>query len=410
MTAGPARVSFGWMSLLSLAQMGIVMAMTVGTQILLPSQVADIDPDHKEASLALVFAVGAVCTVIANPLFGALSDRTRSRLGRRRPWIIGGALVCAASLVFLAFQTTVAGLVVGWVVAQLSFTAALATAIATVPDQVPVPQRGKASALAGVGQLSGPLLGGVVATVLLTGVRAGFLAMAVLVLVLVLPFGLVNRDPEHEDERRFSLAEFARNFWINPRRHPDFAWAWLSRLLITLTLAMGIGYLQYFLRDAVHYERLFPDSTVEKGVVVLVAVFTLSSVVPTLLAGWLSDRSGRRRPAVCAGGLTMAAAGVVLCLFTSWSAALVASGLLGAGYGMFVAVDQAMVTQLLPTDADRAKDLGIVSLANSASNMLGPVIAAPLVTSAGGYPLMYGVAAVFAVCGALLIWRIRSVR
>ncbi len=475
----PVRpVSAGWMSLLALAQMGVIMAMTVGNQILLPSHVARIDPTHKEASLAAVFAVGAVCTIIANPLFGAMSDRTRSRFGRRRPWIVGGALVCAASLVFLAWQDSLAGLIVGWAVAQLSFTAALAAAIATVPDQVPVRQRGKVSALSGVGQLTGPLLGGVVVTVLVTGAPAGFLAMAVLVLLLVLPFGLFTREPAEPAEPTeptepaelaelaelaepaepaepadsndpvdtpepddpvdtaetvgtadskdsadpvgratataalppFDAGSFLRGFWVSPRRHPDFAWAWLSRLMITLTLAMAIGYLQYFLRDAVHYERLFPGSTVEQGVVVLVAVFTLSSVVPTLLAGWLSDRRGSRRPAVFAGGITMAAAGLVLTFLTSWPAAIVAAALLGAGYGMFAAVDQAMVTQLLPADADRAKDLGIVSLSNSASNTLGPVIAAPLVTSAGGYPLMYGVAAGFAVLGACLVWRIRGVR
>ncbi|MGV9537969.1 MFS transporter [Streptosporangium sandarakinum] len=448
------RVSAGWMTLLALAQMGIIMATTVGSQILLPSHVARIDPAHKEASLAVVFAVGAVCTIIANPLFGAMSDRTRSRFGRRRPWIVGGALVCAASLAFLAWQESLAGLVVGWAVAQLAFTAALAAAIATVPDQVPIRQRGKVSALAGVGQLAGPLLGGVVATVLLTGVKAAFLAMAVLVLLLVLPFGLFTREPAEEPAEGpaeglaggsaeistaaagaiaetavatagtaavttgpavgaavpFDLSAFLRGLWVSPRRHPDFAWAWVSRLMITLTLAMAIGYLQYYLRDAVHYEGLFPGSAVEQGVVVLVAVFTLSSVVPTLLAGWLSDRYGSRRPAVCAGGLTMAASALVLTFLTSWPAAIAASALLGAGYGMFTAVDQAMVTQLLPADADRAKDLGIVSLANSASNTLGPVIAAPLVTSAGGYPLMYGVAAGFATLGACLIWRIRGVR
>ncbi|GIH64320.1 MFS transporter [Microbispora siamensis] len=431
------RVTTGWMTLLALAQMGVIMAMTVGNQILLPSHVAHIDPAHKEASLATVFAVGAVCTIIANPLFGAMSDRTRSRFGRRRPWIVGGALVCAASLVFLAWQESLAGLVVGWAVAQLAFTAALAAAIATVPDQVPVRQRGKVSALAGVGQLTGPLLGGVVATVLLTGAKAGFLSMAALILLLVLPFGLFTREPAEMPAAAtaavtvgttaraaapvaaaagtagsppFDLRSFLRRLWVSPRRHPDFAWAWTSRLMITLTLAMAIGYLQYYLRDAVHYERLFPGSTVEQGVVVLVAVFTLSSVVPTLLAGWLSDRYGSRRPAVFVGGLTMAASGLVLTILTSWSAAIAASVLLGAGYGMFAAVDQAMVTQLLPADADRAKDLGIVSLANSASNTLGPVIAAPLVTSAGGYPLMYGVAAGFATLGACLIWRIRGVR
>ncbi|NUS09666.1 MAG: MFS transporter, partial [Nonomuraea sp.] len=218
--APATRVSALWMSLLALAQMGVIMAMTVGNQILLPSHVARIDPAHKEASLAVVFAVAAVCTIVANPLFGALSDRTRTRMGRRRPWIAGGALVCAASLVFLSRQDSLAGLVVGWAVAQLSFTAALATAIATVPDQVPVHQRGRVSALAGVGQLGGPLLGGVMVTVVATGSRAGFVAMAALVLLLVLPFSLFTREPAGDAGAPPPLEAraFLRGFWVSPRR------------------------------------------------------------------------------------------------------------------------------------------------------------------------------------------------
>jgi MFS family permease len=145
-------------------------------------------------------------------------------------------------------------------------------------------------------------------------------------------------------------------------------------------------------------------------VLVLVTIFTLSSIVPGLTAGWLSDRTGRRRVVVCVGGLTMAAAASMMAFLTGWPAIMFAAGLLGAGTGMFASVDQAMVTQLLPTDTDRAKDLGVVSLANSLAAVLGPVVAAPLVTSSGGYPLMYGVAAMSGVLGAALVWRIRSVR
>ncbi|MEV0969994.1 MFS transporter [Microtetraspora glauca] len=406
------RVSVGWMSLLAMVQMGIVMASTTGGQILLPSHVERIDPLHKEASLAVVFAAGAVFTAIANPVFGALSDRTVGRFGRRRPWIVTGALLCATSLVFLGGQESLGGLVVGWCLAQLSFTAMMATAVATVPDQVPVRQRGKVSALAGVGQLTGPLLGGLVVTMAVTGLFPGYVAVAALVLLTVLPFGLLTREAPiaRSPGRRLEPRAFVTGLWISPRRHPDFAWAWLSRFLINLTLSMGIGYLLFFLRDAVRYERLFPGSTAEQGVLVLVTVFTLSSVAPGLLAGWLSDRIGRRKPIVFVGGLTMAASALVLATLASWPAVIAAAALLGAGTGMFASVDQAMVTQLLPAATDRAKDLGVVSLANSAAGVLGPVVAAPLVTSAGGYPLMYGVAAAFAACGALLVWKIRGVR
>ncbi|WP_327085021.1 MFS transporter [Nonomuraea sp. NBC_01738] len=402
------HVSTGWMSLLALVQLGIIMALTTGGQILLPSHVESVDPQHKEATLALIFAVGAVAAAVANPMFGALSDRTRSRYGRRRPWVLAGGLVCAAAMAWLGFQDSLGGMIVGWALAQLAFTAVLATAVAAVPDQVPIGQRGRVSALAGVAQLTGPLIGGIAVTLLVTGLLPGYLMMSVLLLATVLPFALFTTEPDPGPPA--ARGGFLRGLRIDLRANPDFAWAWISRFLVNLSLSMGIGYLLYFLRDGVGYERLFPGSSVQQGVLILMAIFTLSSVVPGLLAGWLSDRHGRRRIVVCVGGLTMAAAALMLALVPGWGAVMAAAALLGAGTGVFSSVDQAMVTQLLPADADRAKDLGVVSLANAGAGVLGPVVAAPLVTSAGGYPLMYGVAAVSAIAGATLVWRIRGVR
>ncbi|MFI7364805.1 MFS transporter [Streptomyces sp. NPDC050149] len=401
-------VSLRWMSLLALVQLGVIMASNASTQILLPAHVERIDAAHKEASLAVVFAVGSIVTALANPLAGALSDRTRTRFGRRRPWVVAGALAGAVALAFLGTQHSIAGLVLGWSLAQLAFALVLATAVAAVPDQVPVGQRGRASALAGVAVLVGPLIGGAVVTFAVTGVSAGYLAMGVLLLVAALPFPLRYREPElpPPGPRRPIRSAFK----VSPRKHPDFAWAWLSRFLVNLALSMGIGYLLYYLRDSLQYERLFPGATNEQGVLIIVTVFSLSSVLPGLAAGWWSDRSGRIRVVVFTGGVVMALAALILALGDSWTTTLVAAGLLGAGTGVFVSVDQAMVTRLLPAEADRGKDLGLVSLAASLGFVLGPVVAAPLVTSSGGYPLMYGVAALSALSGAALVWKIKGVR
>ncbi|ROO85628.1 MFS transporter [Actinocorallia herbida] len=404
----PPDVSFRWMSLLALVQLGVIMASNASTQILLPSHVERIDAAHKESSLALVFAVGAIVTAIANPLAGALSDRTRTRFGRRRPWVVGGSLLGAASLGFLGGQESIAGLVLGWSLAQLAFTLVQATAVAAVPDQVPVGQRGRASALAGVAVLIGPLIGGAVVTFAVQDLFAGYLAMGALLLVAALPFPLRYREPALPPPG--PRPSIWSGLWVSPRRHPDFAWAWLSRFLVNLALSMGIGYLLYYLRDSVQYERLFPGSTNQQGVLIMVTVFSLSSVLPGLAAGWWSDRSGRTRVVVFLGGTVMALAALTLAVGDSWTTALVAAGLLGAGTGVFVSVDQAMVTRLLPAGADRGKDLGVISLATALGFVLGPVVAAPLVTSPGGYPLMFGVAALAALTGAALVWRIRGVR
>ncbi len=401
-------VPLRWMSLLALVQLGVIMASNASTQILLPSHVEDIDAAHKEASLAVVLTIGAIVTAVSNPLAGALSDRTRTRFGRRRPWVVGGAVLGAGALGLLGTRHSISGLVVGWSLAQLAFTLVLATAVAAVPDQVPVRQRGRVSALAGVAVLIGPLIGGAVVTFAVKDLTGGYLAMGALLLLAALPFPLRYREPEpppHGPRR-----PVWSGLWISPRRHPDFAWAWVSRFLVNLALSMGIGYLLYYLRDELHYESLFPGATNEQGVLIMVTVFSQSSVLPGLAAGWWCDRSGRTRVVVFTGGLVMAVAALVLAVGDGWSTALVAAGLLGAGTGVFVSVDQALVTRLLPADTDRGKDLGVIALATSLGFVLGPVVAAPLVTSAGGYPLMFGVAALAALAGATMVWRIRGVR
>ncbi|WP_460306655.1 MFS transporter [Actinocorallia aurea] len=404
----PPAVSLRWMSLLALVQLGVIMASNASTQILLPSHVERIDAAHKESSLALVLAVGAIVTAVAGPLAGALSDRTRTRFGRRRPWVVGGSLLGAAALGFLGGQHSIAGLIAGWSLAQLAFTLVQGTAVAAVPDQVPVDQRGRASALAGVAVLVGPLIGGAVVTFAVTDLPAGYAAMGGLLLLAALPFPLRYREPAlpPPGPRR----PLWSGLWVSPTRHPDFGWAWLSRFLVNLALSMGIGYLLYYLRDELRYESLFPGATNQQGVLTMVTVFSLSSVLPGLAAGWYADRSGRTRVVVFVGGAVMALAALTLAVGNGWSTALVAAALLGAGTGVFVSVDQAMVTRLLPADADRGKDLGVVNLATALGFVLGPVVAAPLVTSPGGYPLMFGVAALCALAGAALVWRIKGVR
>ena len=129
-----------------------------------------------------------------------------------------------------------------------------------------------------------------------------------------------------------------------------------------------------------------------------------------VIGGVLSDRSGRRKPAVMFAGYTMAAAAVLLAAWPVWTGAIIAAAMLGLGYGVYASVDQALVTQVLPADADRAKDLGIINIANSAPQVLAPALAAPIVTYLGGYPALFGTVAAATVAGSVFVTKIRSVR
>lgn len=398
-------VGAGWTANLSLATLAVFMAFMTPIQILLPLQLEHIDPHGKNDALSLVTGLGALVAVLANPLAGAWSDRTTSRFGRRRPWILGGALAGAAGLSITATQHTVAGVAVGWCLAQAGLNAMLAGVTTPVADRVPLTQRAQVSGWTGLMQSFGLVLGALITTLLVTGVRSGYVTLAVLTVVLALPFVLRHSEPPLTRALRpaFDARAFARSLWVSPRQHPDFGWAWLTRFLINLGNALGTLYLFYFLSDAVHYDD--PGT----GVLILTVIYTLCAALTAIPAGVLSDRLGRRKVFVVLCSLVMAAAAVLLALLHTWPSAIAAAAVLGAGYGIYLAVDQALVTQVLPEATDRAKDLGVINIANSGPQVIAPALASPIITHLGGYTGLYSTAALVILVGGLLVGRIRSV-
>jgi MFS family permease len=277
----------------------------------------------------------------------------------------------------------------------------LASLSAAVPDRVPVAQRGAVSGWVGIPQVLGVVLGTVLVTVVVHGNAAGYLAVAVVVALLTVPFPLSTVDDVlgATDRPRLSL----RRFWVSPRRHPDFAWAFGTRFLVQLGNALGTLYLLYFLTDRLHYPRP------ENGLLILILIYTAALVATTVPAGRHSDRTGRRKPLVITSGAVMACAAVLLAVATTWSAVMLAAAVLGAGYGIYLAVDAALITQVLPAVGDRAKDLGVVNIANSAPQVMAPALAAPIVGSFGGYPVLYLLTAAVTLLGGVFVYRIRSV-
>lgn len=398
------RVRRGWVGGIALATVGLWAAFFGPIQVLLAQQAASLAPGNKEAVFGVVTGLGAAISVVANPLFGALSDRTTSRFGRRRPWIAGGALAGAASLVLLAIAPNVWVMALGWCLAQGALNAMFAALNAAVPDQVPHPQRGSVGGWLGVGQTLGALAGVGLAAIT-GGIAAGFLACAVFVVILAVPFVLRLRDAVLPTVVRPALRwrEFLRGFWISPRAHPDFGWAWATRFLVNLCVSIGTLYLLFFLDDAVGY------GDPEGGVFVLLLLYSATLLATTVVAGIWSDRIGRRRVFVTVSGVVIAVAALILAVWPTWPAAIVATVVLGAGSGVFTSVDFALLTEVLPAAADRAKDLGVINIAASLPQVLAPAIAAPIVAGLGGYPVLYAVAGLCGLAGAVLVRRIRGV-
>nr|BFE81647.1 hypothetical protein GCM10020093_042480 [Planobispora longispora] len=138
-------------------------------------------------------------------------------------------------------------------------------------------------------------------------------------------------------------------------------------------------------------------------------IYTAAVVLTTVVAGVVSDRLGRRKTLVTVSGLIGAVPAVMLAFWPLWPVTMAGAAILGIGFGVYLSVDNALVTQVLPTAEGRAKDLGVINIANSGPQVLGPVIAGPIVAGAGGYPVLYLVSAALVLLGAGLVWKIRSV-
>lgn len=416
MTAGPKAAAASdaaavtppggrWVSALSLANLGVWVGWFGPLQLLLARQAELLTPDHKASTLALVTGLGAAVSMVANPVFGALSDRTTARAGRRIPWVVAGVTGGAAGLVVLGLAQSLAVVIAGWCLVQLALNAAFAALTAAVPDQVPVRRRGLVGGWLGVSQVIGILVGTALATVA-GGITAGYLACAAFSVLAAVPYVLMRRDSVLSPAARpaFRWRGFLAGFWIDPRRHPDFGWAWLTRFLMNLSYSISTMYLLYYLTDAVRYR-----GDADTGVLILTALNALTLLSTVVISGIRSDRTGRRKSYVIRSGLVIAAATLLLAVWQTWTGAIVASLILGLGFGVYTAVDFALLTDVLPTAEDRGKDLGVINIANALPQVLAPVIAAPVVTHLGGYTALYALAGALALAGSLLVRRIRSV-
>ena len=406
------RVGGWWIAGFGAAWLGLWMAQLTPIQLLLPLQVNSLIATDTWQDSVLVFGLvsglSSIFAIIAYPLTGALSDRTTSRFGRRRPWILGGALLFAVSLGLLSVQSTVAGVAIMWSLAITGFCALSSALTAMISDQVPVQQRGFVSGIVSAPQAAGIIVGIVLVSFVFTGLLLGYAALAVLLVILVLPFLILAPDAvlERIDRAPFTFIRMVRGFWISPQLYPDFGWTLLSRILVNVGNALITGLLLYFLIFGLGR----PESGAEDDLLIVTLIYMVFSIIASIVGGRLSDRWMRRKPFVFASAALQAAGALLLLVFASFETVLVAAAMLGAGYGCFLAVDQALATQVLPDARTRGKDLGIMNIASAVPQALAPMLGALIVVAFGGFSALFIVAAAIAALGALAVLPIKAAR
>ncbi|MER5748606.1 MFS transporter [Streptomyces sp. NPDC002088] len=395
---------------MALAQFGLSIALITPVTASLTIKVQSIvGKDDVVATFGAVSSIGAIAALLANPVFGRISDRTTGRFGRRRPWLLLGVVGLAVSLTILALVPNVIGIALAWFTAQACANAAQAALLASVADQIPKAQRGRVSGLIGLMQQGSKLGAAYVAQWLIGSLVLMFVVPALAGILLLVPFLLLLPDKQlTERPPREGFRAVLKTFWLSPRQYPDFAWAWGSRFLITMSLYLFMTYRLLYME----YEL---GLSVERAVAVLataVTVYTITLALAGQAAGWLSDKVGRRKPFVIGSALIFGIGMAMLVQAGSVTGFYVAEVVLGLGFGIYIGVDLALVMDVLPGINDSAKNLGVLNMAQVIPQSLAPAVGAVLVGIGGGhnYDLLLGTAAAVAVVGAVMIFPIKKVR
>lgn len=407
MSPTQGRVGAKWFGLFTLAWLALWTVQLTPLQLLIPLQLNT--PDDADGwvsgvvSSGLVLAAGGIAGVIAGPLAGGLSDRTRGAFGRRRPWALTGVALATASLVAIAYAEGPWGVGLAWVGVSVGAAVASAAFTALIADQL-TSQRGAASAAVSSSQALGIIVGVGVIVLLELGAVAGYLVLAGFLAVVGVGAALLLPDPPAPAQSAAAREERALSDRLAALRDRDFAWLLGGRLVVNVGNALGTGLLLFFLLYGLHRD----PASAEDDLLLLIVVYTVFVVTSSIVSGAVSDRTGRRVGIVVGAAILQGAAALFIAVVPTYATTMICAALLGIGYGAYMSVGLALGTDLLPYAEDHARDLGFVNVSASLGQLLGPLVGAGLVALVGGFSLMFAVGGVLSIIGGLMTLAIRK--
>ncbi|MHC0432972.1 MFS transporter [Streptomyces sp. O3] len=391
------------LTLLALGHTAMFMVYMGVGQVLLPVQIEALDPADKVANLGLASGISAIFATLFNPLAGLMSDRSR----RRNPWILGGGLAALGALALLGAMRSLLLVTIGWCLVQAMMNVYQAAITAVVPDRVPAERRGLASAMVGVGTPLGVIAGVTLAASFVPGaVHTGYLALGAVIALTALLFTALAREQKLPAVESVPLARQFAAFGA-AMKAPDFRWAFIGRFLMMLGYFSVALFQLYIVQDHISLPAGLEPA---EAMAILSPVNAVCMLLATVVGGVLSDRIGRRKPFI-AVSCVLTAAGMAVPVFAgTWTGMLAFAAVTGLSFGCFMAVDTALVTLVLPSADDAARDMGVLNIANAGPQIIGPFLASVAVAHLGGYNGLFVTGAVITVFGALSVAPIRGVR
>ncbi|MBB5782822.1 MFS transporter [Nonomuraea jabiensis] len=408
------RASASYIFWMMAANFGISMAFVVPLSFSLAVRIDELAPGHEEV-LGYVTGTAQTVYLLLSPLLGVWSDRTRSRLGRRRPFLLAGLVLGLAALVGIAVAPSLLLVGAGWILAMLGWATASQAILNVQADRIPEAQRGKIGGLTGLTGQIAPIVGigittAVTGNTFLVFVLPGVVGAALLGVFLVVGKEDDTRGAVHTTP--VSMRTLAASYVFNPRKYPDFGWNWLGRLAFFMGLYFNTTFTTFF-----YAQRLDLPVREVAGAAALIGILGVAAAaLGAIGGGFLSDKLRRRKLFALVGALFFVAGALVEAFAHSFPVLMVGSVLMQLAIAFFSAVDQAIVLAVLPSREEAGRYMAVVSFAHKLPSAIAPLIA-PFVIGIGAsggeknYTLLYLTGGVLALVGGLLVFtRVRSVR
>ncbi|MER5439445.1 MFS transporter [Streptomyces sp. NPDC002790] len=396
---------------LTAAQTAVYLTVNAVATVLLPVQIARLVGEaHKESWLGIVSSVGAAVSMLASPVIGMLSDRTRHRLGRRAPWLLAGGAGAVVAFAAVGFAPGPTSLLLAFALAQITVVLVTTPLSTVMAERVPRSRRGTVGALPALATTLAAACAGWLGAAFVDTPAVGTTFLGAVVLVGTVVFVLVapersSRDDDRAQAPRGTPAPMWRTMFVAFRDH-NFRWACAGRVLVVMAYAVLQTRLLYFVQSRFDLDL----HAATASVATVNAVAGLLTVIGLVTAAPLSDRFGRR-PFVYFGGSVVGLGMLLVTRITSETQFLLAWGLVSLAFGAFMGVDAALTADVLPDAEGVGKDLGLINLAQTVPQTLAPALGSAVLTVTGGsYTLLLLLGAVCAVASVFTTARLRGVR
>lgn len=407
-----AKVGPLFIAVYALAMFGIWMAINLPASVTLALRISEIDPEGKTTSYSIAAGVGTLTAVLANPFFGRLSDRTRSRFGRRRPWIVVGLIGTSLGAAVIAFSNSFPMLLIGWVLMQAFVNSAIAATLAIVADRVPDSQQGLVGSLSGAAASASMVIGVFFIQAFPTSILAQIGLPVALALVFAGALLAIFKDdaPAAEPLPPFRAKEFFGSFFISPRQEPDFSWLLLALFLLSCGFGVVSTYTVYLLQDQIGT----PETELANAITMAYVIPGVVAFVIGPIAGWVGDRLGRRKPLLMMSAISGVAGMVVIATSTTVGQFFVGVTLVtGVSAGIMMGTYIAFGIATMRDKLASARNLGVVNIALTLPFSVVPFVAPALLSIGGGtanYVALVLFGAALTLLGAIPLHRIRSTR